>query len=134
MKTLKKISIHLLVLSFFVVPFFVLAQGGDQTTPNTGTPVKFEIKNPLKGGEDSLTEVIVTLLNNVVMPIAAVAVVIWIIYAGFTFLTAQGKEAEIRKAKDRLLWSLVGAGILLGAAGISKVVENTVKSLIQTTP
>jgi type IV secretory pathway VirB2 component (pilin) len=129
MNTLKKISIHLVVLSFFIIPALLLADG--QTTPNTGTSVKFEIKNPLKGGEDSLTEVIVTILNNVVMPIAAVAVVIWIIYAGFTFLTAQGKEAEIRKAKDRLLWSLVGAGILLGAVGISKVVENTVKDLIK---
>lgn len=133
MNTLKKISIHLLILSFFVIPIFIQAQP-TPVPPDDGTPVKFEIKNPLKGGEDSLTEVIVTLLNNVVMPIAAVAVVIWIIYAGFTFLTAQGKEAEIRKAKDRLLWSLVGAGILLGAVGISKVVENTVKSLIQTTP
>lgn len=127
MNTLKKISIYLLVLSFFIVPNLLLAQ--EQTTPNTGTPVKFEIENPFKGG-DTLMELIVALLNNVVMPIAAVAVVIWIIYAGFTFLTAQGKEAEIRKAKDRLLWSLIGAGILLGAVGISKVVETTVKALI----
>lgn len=127
MNTLKKISIHLLVLSFFIIPTLLLAEG--QTTPNTGTTVKFQINNPFKGG-DNLMDLIVALLNNVVMPIAAVAVVMWIIYAGFTFLTAQGKEAEIRKAKDRLLWSLVGAGILLGAVGISKVVETTVKALI----
>ncbi len=134
MKTLKKISIHLLVLSFFVIPILLFAQTPvNQPSSENGVPVNFKIENPFKGG-NTLTELIVALLNNVVMPVAAVAVVMWIIYAGFTFLTAQGKEAEIRKAKDRLLWSLIGAGILLGAVGISKVVENTVKALIQTTP
>jgi type IV secretory pathway VirB2 component (pilin) len=75
-------------------------------------------------------ELVTTILNNVVMPIAAVAVVIFIIWAGFTFLQAQGKPAEIDKAKQRLLWSLIGAGVLLGAAGISAVVQSTINSLI----
>lgn len=64
------------------------------------------------------------------MPIAAVAVVVWIIWAGFNFLMAQGNPAKIDQAKQRLLWSLIGAGILLGAAGISTVVQNTVRALI----
>lgn len=66
------------------------------------------------------------------MPIAAVGVVVWIVWAGFTFVTAQGKPAEIEKAKSRLLWSLIGAGILLGAAGIAEVVKTTIEALINT--
>ncbi len=65
------------------------------------------------------------------MPIAAVGVVIFIIYAGFMFVVAQGNEAKITAAKSRLLWALVGAGILLGAVGISQVVQNTVDKLIK---
>ena len=132
-KEIKKIVlIHLLVICFFILPLFVSAQKV-QTTPSgpTGTPVAFTIPNPIaKSGANDLMGLITALLNNVVMPVAAVGVVIWIVYAGFTFITAQGKEAEITKAKDRLLWALVGAGILLGAVGISKVVENTVKALL----
>ena len=64
------------------------------------------------------------------MPIAAVAVTMWIIWAGFQFLTAQGKPAEIQKAQQNLLWSLIGAGILLGAVAIARVVENTVRALM----
>jgi hypothetical protein len=135
-KILKKIGIHLLLLSFFVVPFFVYAaQGGLTPAPPAPTPIPIAIPNPFKGCPPSpakcdLMTLITSILNNVVMPIAAVGVVMWIIYAGFTFITAQGKPAEIEKAKARLLWSLIGAGILLGAAAISKVVETTINALL----
>ncbi|MFA6415473.1 MAG: TrbC/VirB2 family protein [Candidatus Paceibacterota bacterium] len=117
---LKKISIHVLLISLFILPVFVFAD-------NTSIPIR--ITNPFKGG-DSLSELITTVLNNVVMPIAAVVVVIWIVWAGFTFVMAQGNPKKIEEAQQRLLWSLIGAGILLGAAGISAVVQNTVGALI----
>lgn len=63
------------------------------------------------------------------MPIAAVAAVVYIIWAGFSYVMAQGNPKEIEAAHQRLLWALVGTGILLGAAAISKVVENTVRGL-----
>lgn len=133
MKNFKKISIHLLVLSIFLVPFFVYGQPTGVNNPNpTGVnnspPIAVHIDNPFKGGND-LMSLITALLNNVVMPIAAVVVVMWIIWAGFGYLMAQGKPAEIQKANQRLLWSLIGAGILLGAAAISKVVETTINAL-----
>ena len=127
MNTLKKISIHLTILSLFIIPVFINAQV--QGTPKPlPTEVGLKIDNPFKGG-NTLMELITAILNNIIMPIAAVGVVLFIIYAGFKFVMAQGKPTEIEKAKQTLLWSLIGAGILLGAAGISKVVETTVKSL-----
>jgi len=30
------------------------------------------------------------------------------IYAGFLWLTAQGKEAQITKGKDTMVWAIVG--------------------------
>jgi hypothetical protein len=56
-------------------------------------------------------------------------VTLYIIYAGFTFVTAQGNPGEIQKAKQRLLWALIGAAILLGAAGIAEVVKTTVNQV-----
>jgi hypothetical protein len=123
MNTFKKISAHIVALSILLIPVLV---SGQQT--NTGGAV-VNIPNPTNAGS-SIMSVLTAILNNVVMPIAAVAVTMWIIYAGFTFLTAQGKPAEIAKAQQRLLWSLIGAGILLGAATISSVVQNTVSGLL----
>jgi hypothetical protein len=137
MKIFKKISLHLLLLSLFIVPIFVMAQGADQTTPPP-TTIKIGISNPFKcgvaeGQECTLMDLITALLNNVVMPIAAVGVVIWIIWAGFSYVMAQGNPAKIKEAHQRLLWSLIGAGILLGAAGISAVVQKTIEALIVPT-
>ena len=44
---------------------------------------------------------------------------------------AQGNEKEITAAHENLKWALIGTGILLGAAGISTVVQNTVTALIK---
>lgn len=71
-----------------------------------------------------------TLVSNVVLPIGAVLVVMYIIYAGFTFVTAQGKPKEIEEAQRRLLWALIGGGILLGAVGIKDFVVATVKQIL----
>jgi len=134
MKILKTLSSSIIIIALFVIPVFVLAQaGGNNSQSQTGgnnTTIGVKIDNPLNCGSScTLMGLVASILNDIVMPIAAVAVVMWIIYAGFTFITAQGKPAEIEKAKARLLWSLIGAGILLGAAAISNVVVNTVKSL-----
>ncbi len=138
MKTLKKISLLALLIVFIGMPFLTHGQntstgsGVPNTSSGEGSVIK--IGNPLKcnsaAGECTLMYLITTLLNSVVMPIAAVAVTLWIIWAGFSYILAQGKPAEIQKAHQRLLWALVGAGILLGAAGISLVVQNTINALI----
>lgn len=120
MKIFKKISIQLLLISLLIIPVFIHADT---------TQVSIDIKNPFNGGND-LMSLITAILNKIVMPIAAVAVVIWIIWAGFSYVIAQGKPEAIKKAHQRLLWSLVGAGILLGAAAISAVVQSTVGALL----
>jgi type IV secretory pathway VirB2 component (pilin) len=113
----KKFFIHITLLCLVFTPIFLFAQG---------TPCQpGKICNPFAGGDDFMS-LLTAILNNVVLPIAAVFVVIFIIYAGFKYVTAQGNPAEIKKAHERLLWSLIGAGILLGASAISQVVQHTV--------
>ncbi len=89
------------------------------------------IPNPLSGA-NTLPQLLSVILNKIVMPVAAIVVVLWIIWAGFTYLTAQGNPKKIEEAHQRLLWALVGAGILLGAAGISLVIQSTVCSVVAT--
>lgn len=113
---MKKIPKELYLFLYIISPLVSLAQ-------------TITIPNPTNAGS-SIMEVLTKLITVVVEPVAAVLVVIYIIYAGFTFVTAQGKEKEITAAKSRLLWALIGAGILLGAAGIAEVVRKTATGLL----
>lgn len=109
-------------------PFLVIAQTVDTAGPGT-TGISATIPNPFSGGND-LNSLIVTILNKVVMPIAAVASVFYIIWAGFQYVLAKGNPGKIADANKNLLWALIGVGVLLGAAGISEVIKSTVQSLI----
>lgn len=126
MKIFKKIALNCLLLSILVLPLLSFAATSDVVPPCTaGTTC---IGNPFKGGND-LNALIVTILNKVVMPIAAVASVLYIIWAGFQYVMARGNSTKITEANQNLLYALIGIGVLLGAAGISKVVQDTVTSL-----
>ncbi len=118
-----------------LLPVFAFADPiPPNSTSGTGAGVNIKLENPFKcdtGTKCTLFDLVYAVLNNIVMPIAAVAVVVWIIWAGFSFLMAQGNPGKIDAAKQNLLWALIGAGVLLGAAGIAKVVENTVEALIK---
>jgi type IV secretory pathway VirB2 component (pilin) len=153
MKTFNKFNIGsllqlLLVLSFVVMPVFAFAQDStagakdstagtppaSQSSPgSTLKPIDINIGNPFKGG-NNLTDIIKSILNNIVEPLAAVYVVIMIIYSGFKYVMAQGKPAEIEKANQGLLYVLIGAGILLGSAAISTAIQGTINQLTTVKP
>src|SRR5581483_10469249 len=105
MENYKKILIHICILTVLIIPVFTHAQ---PVGPGTGGGIT--IDNPLKCSDNScntLPSLLRTLLNNVVMPVAAVFVTVWIIYAGFSYVMAQGNEKKVSEAHQRLLWSLV---------------------------
>ena len=130
MKKYKKLLI-LLLLVLVISPVVIFA---DAQTPDTVTNVE-TIHNPFNCGvtdndKCTLVDLITALLKNIVMPIAAIASVLYIIWAGFKYVQARGNPGEITKANQNLLWVLIGVGVLLGAVGISEVVQNTIKALI----
>lgn len=97
------------------------------TTPvNTGG-TNVTLINPLGAGT-SLT----TLLNSVlkfVVQIGAVIVILMLVYVGFKFVVAQGNPAKIEEARRMLLWTIVGALILLGAQVIAIGICETTNAL-----
>lgn len=85
------------------------------------------IVNPLKNTK-TINELIKKILEGVIkigMPIIVLA----IIYCGFLFVSAQGKPESIKKAKDALIYTLIGAAILLGSWAIAQLIGDTVKAL-----
>ena len=64
-----------------------------------------------------------------VIKIGIPLIVLAIIYSGFLFVTAMGNPEKLTKAKDALLWSLVGAAVLLGAWAIAELIVTTIPKL-----
>lgn len=86
-----------------------------------------KICNPISGIEN-ITDLIKILLEKVLMigfPLVALA----IIYCGFLFVAARGNSEKITKAKDALLYTIIGAAILLGSWAIAQVISETVTGL-----
>lgn len=51
------------------------------------------------------------------------------VFVGFKFVTAQGNETKISEAKNMLLWTVIGALILLGAKAIAIGICETTNAL-----
>lgn len=111
------------VYSVFLVTvanFTFAASGGSQAFTVT-------LKNPL-GSTETLYAFIQKILKLAV-DIGTPVAVLFIIYAGFLFVSAQGSEDKITKAKNAFMWAIVGAGIILLAQVIATALEGTINSL-----
>ena len=120
MNYIKKNIIKIVSFTFFsfvsLIPTFSFAATGDG-----------KIVNPLPNinSLDGLIQTILTGVIKVGLPIIALA----IIYCGFLFVSARGNPESIKKAKDALIYTLIGAAILLGAWAIALLIRNTVVAL-----
>ena len=112
------------ILSLFIVPGIIYAQGD---VPAPCLPAAGRICNPL-GNTNTIPAFIKIILEGALkvgIPIIALAV----IYCGFLFVAAQGNPEKLGKAKDALLYTLIGAGILLGSLAIAELISATIKSV-----
>lgn len=93
--------------------------------PMEGEPVR--ITNPLGANTD--IRIFLLKLLDVIQLIAAPIIVLAIIYAGFMFITAQGKSDKLNEAKKALLYVVIGAAVIIGAEVIGVVIENTIEEI-----
>ncbi|HEY4502970.1 MAG TPA: pilin [Candidatus Paceibacterota bacterium] len=129
------------ILFFVLLPVVSLAQSGSpggqtipgnprgQTIPGNAQgciPSGGTICNPIDS--DTIQEFIQKILEGALrvgIPLIALA----IIYSGFLFVSARGNSEKLTKAKDALLYTLIGAAILLGSWAIAELISATVLSL-----
>jgi hypothetical protein len=94
-------------------------------TSNTGTNVS--LINPLKGG--GTLESFLSAILAFIVRIGTVIVILMTVYVGYMFVAAKGAPAKIEEARKALLWTVVGALILLGAQVIASGIIATVDAL-----
>ena len=89
-------------------------------TPGTG------IQNPINVPTfPDFINAILNLIITIGIPIAA----IFLIYAGFMFVTARGNETQLATAKKAFFGAIIGTAILVGAQVLSNVITQTINSL-----
>ena len=123
--TEKKGKILSIILTvFFIViiflPIFSLHADDKTCDPSKG------LCNPISA--NSLNDLVKSALEFAIklgIPIIALAVV----YSGFLFVSARGNSEKLEEAKRALLYTLIGAAILLGSWAIAQLISETVLSL-----
>lgn len=122
MNYIKK-NIFSLILIVFVFSMPILSFAVDVDGDLSGG----KIINPLNNITtiEGLIKIILEGALKIGIPVIALA----IIYCGFLFVAARGNSEKIGEAKSALMYTLIGAAILLGAWGIALLIQNTVLSL-----
>ena len=109
-------------LAVFLMGLFlplIFARADDCTTSG-------KICNPLSVA--TLQDLLKKILEGAIkigIPVIALA----IIYSGFLFVSARGNSEKLDDAKRALIYTLIGAAILIGSWAIAQLISNTVLSL-----
>lgn len=102
-------------------------EGGEVTgAPENQPSLEVGLENPIN--IDSIEELILRIVEVVLFILYPIAILA-IIYAGFKFITAQGKPDEISDAKTIFFWAVVGTGLLIGANVILALVRDTIENI-----
>ena len=121
-----KYSFVIMFAFMLITPiFFAGAECDTGDEPECSTGITSKIINPLGPNISDIPSFIKEIIKIVLyvgVPIVALA----IIYTGFLFVEAQGNPEKITKAKKALMYTLIGAALLLGAFVIAEAIKATV--------
>lgn len=102
-------------------------QSNLQNNANSGCPAgRFCFQNPLK--VSTICGLIQSLLSALVA-IGTPVAVLFLVYSGFLFVVARGSTEGLLKAKQNLLWVLIGIGIFFAAWVLGQVIANTINTI-----
>jgi len=112
---MKKVLSALVLTSLLVMPMVTLAAYEGETSPNQPEEI-------ISSGQD-----LVDLINNVgnwIFTILLAIAAIFLVVAGFMFVTAGGNPENTTKARQMLINALIGVAVALGAKGLVAVVTS----------
>lgn len=89
-------------------------------------PINFKFNNPL--GVSTVQDFLVKIIDAMTLVVSPI-IVIMFIYSGFLFVQGSVNEEAKTKAKNTLLYTIIGAAIILGAKAIALAIQNTVTQL-----
>lgn len=85
-----------------------------------------QLDNPIEA--KSIQELLTAILD-IVVKLGVTVLVLAIIWVGFMYVKAQGKPEEIKTANNAFFWTVIGAGVVLGAKVIQMALCATITGL-----
>ena len=107
----------MLFLGLSAVPALTHAQSGG---------IQFQLKDYTGMANPNGAEQFLLAVLNIFIVIATPIIVLFIIYAGFLYVTAQGNAQQVQQATRALTYSIIGAVLILGAVAIAGIISGTV--------
>jgi magnesium-transporting ATPase (P-type) len=128
MKRIKETIISAVaVFAFAVVPApVVLAQGAVCSGPATECLLKGQQEAGGSENQTDLTEQIRTITNVLLFILGAIAVIM-IIIGGIRYATSNGESAQIKSAKDTILYSVIGLVVAILAYALVNFIVSAFK-------
>ena len=80
--------------------------------------------DPLSAG--TLWDFLVAILNAVIYILFPI-IVLMIVYTGFLFVSAQGNPTKLQDARRALIWTVVGALVILGSKALALAIRGTIE-------
>ena len=84
-------------------------------------------------GSASDLPTMVGLIISVLLGVLGMVFVVLIVYAGFLYLTAQGEQDNVKKAKKLLTQAVIGLVLIVSAYAISLLVTNSLVTITGST-
>jgi TRAP-type C4-dicarboxylate transport system permease small subunit len=82
---------------------------------------------PVAGGADTLENNIINIINGVIGVLGLAAVVI-VIIGGVQYMTSSGDAGKVKKAKDTILYGIIGLIIcILAFAIVNFIIRNVIQ-------
>jgi len=126
---MKKIIFTLISLSILFTPSYVLAANNKSTSGFLEVEKQTDafVKSSHLNTEVTLAGTVSTLLG-IFLGFLGMIFLVFTVYAGFLWMTAQGSEDQINKAKGILKNSIIGLIIVVASYAITYFVFNTLNS------
>jgi hypothetical protein len=132
-KLTRKTFPFLILVSFFVLPLFVFAQEADSVTaaPTSRNLLEKMSIVAKQGGYQTdtsiaSTPIIIGVAIRAVLSFVGLIFIVLMILAGFKWMTAQGNEEQVTKAKTTIRNSLIGLVIVISAWSIWSLIFNRI--------
>lgn len=127
MKSLYLVAILILVSLPTTVVFAQWEERGRDLPAQESQGLQYSLESPLDRDIISIESLLTTILN-VLLVIAVPIIVFFIIFAGFTYVTAQGNPEKVKLASRSLMYGIIGGVIILGSSAIMAIISNLVEA------
>ncbi|NUM25908.1 MAG: hypothetical protein HUU49_04850 [Candidatus Buchananbacteria bacterium] len=111
-----------------LTPVLVLAQGGDITQQMQNSLANVSL--PSTNKDEGRVEVIVGKVIGAFLSIFGIIFMVLIIFGGYKWMMASGREEEISKAKATIRSAVIGLIIVLAAYAITFFITNALQQAV----